>query len=125
MKVQMEWKLLSEHPGFDSEGRSKAIHALLWARLLVWPRQWSPDIPRSDKYYTGWKVLRCYHSLGEYLPPTNVRSWRLGIDPMDAQVLEIQATHYMDLPLAPDGWESVVPEEWYKLPIQELKDNRR
>lgn len=96
MTAKWDWKALSEHPGLDET--AKATKAFLWARIKLQTYSPGPSMGTCPPWWTDWKAWTFYICSKNTKDPNN---WRLGISPAFNSVLEIEATHYADLPEPP------------------------
>lgn len=96
MSVKWDWKPLSEHPGINQT--EKATKAFLWARVKLQSYSPGPHIDVYPPYWTQWKAWAFYICSGD---TTISNNWTLGITPAWFNVLEIEATHFAELPEPP------------------------
>jgi hypothetical protein len=88
--IVTRWKPISAYkPGYDPQ------RIIAWARIRLWMRQPSDDLPRPEPYWTEWKDWTMFW---------NGVHWKLGTHPDHMDVLGYEITHWMPRLPEPANW---------------------
>lgn len=92
-----EWRPISEYKrGHDPQ------KIIAWARIRLWMRQPSLDLPRPEPYWTEWKDWTMVWATGP--------RFLLGTNPDHMDVLEYEITHWMPRLPQPNDFDPTIYE---------------